>query len=246
MTDQYPVPGQPEGSWQPATARPPPRRTAPAGGDHAPARPGARRRPRTPTAGQRAGRLAHAQRMAGPPGQPRTPPPRRPRATVPRTPGTAPHTRAAGYPGAPAAGAAWQSQTSAYPTQPGYGYRARAACRRGNWQYDTAAFAAAGAPPVAPPTAPPRSGSGRQAAHRPDPRDGRPGGPALRRARRVRGHAGRLVHQRDQHGGPAPVRCGQVRAPARHRRRDRREPSAPPWSPSRSPAPRAPARAPAS
>ncbi len=67
--------------------------------------------------------------------------------------------QAAGYPTAPAPGSEWQTQTSVYPGQPGYGYGSAAdPTASGAWQYDTTAFAAAGAPPVAPPTAAATSG----------------------------------------------------------------------------------------
>jgi putative serine protease PepD len=87
--------------------------------------------------------------------------------------------QAAGYPSAPATGAAWQSQTPAYPGQAGYGYAAPAGqaghgyaapadhagygyaapadqAATGSWQYDTSVLGAAGAPPAGPT----RSGSG--------------------------------------------------------------------------------------
>ena len=85
-----------------------------------------------------------------------------------------------------------------------------------------------------------------QVTHRPDPGHSRSRGPALRRARCVRRHAGRFVQQRHEHGGPAPVGRRQVRASERHRRGDRRVASAPRWSPLRSTARRARAPAPAS
>ena len=151
MTDQYPVPGQPEGTSQagdgapvaspdaapsaagPAPAVAPDPAAQPVAG-HAPdawPTPSGWQAPQDNPYGAAAGPSAYA---AGyPTGQ------------------------AAGYPAAPAAGA-WQSQTSAYP---GYGYPGTAdpAAGAGNWQYDTTAFVGAGAPPLAPPTAPSKSGS---------------------------------------------------------------------------------------
>jgi putative serine protease PepD len=66
-----------------------------------------------------------------------------------------------GYPGAPAAGAAWQAQAPAHTAQPGYGYPSDQPAG-GSWQYDTAVYGAVGSPPAAPPTAPATSGSGRK------------------------------------------------------------------------------------
>ncbi len=167
MTDQYPGPGQPEGSWQsgdgaPATSPD----TNPSGADYAPAlAPDAGAQPTQPT--QPDLTAAAAQPAAGqapdawptPSGwqAPQDNPYGAPAGPSPYGSGY-PGGQAAGYPAAPAAGAAWQSQTSAYP---GYGYPGTPdqAQGAGNWQYDTTAFAAAGAPPVAPPTAPSGSGS---------------------------------------------------------------------------------------
>ena len=153
MTDQYPVPGQPEGTWQASDGAPVASPdAAPAAADHAPAvlliRPRSRwlGTRRTPGPRRADGRRRRTTRTV-----PRQVPRPTPLGTRPaRPPGIRPPLLA---------GAAWQSQTSAYP---GYGYPGTAdqAAGAGNWQYDTTAFAAAGAPPVAPATAPSRSGSG--------------------------------------------------------------------------------------
>ncbi|HSO05270.1 MAG TPA: trypsin-like peptidase domain-containing protein [Candidatus Limnocylindrales bacterium] len=183
MTDQYPVPGQPEDSWQQADSAPAATQdVTPAGIDHAPA----------PAADQTASEAAASDLTATTAPEPvagqapdawptpsgwQTPPasaypdgaygaPTGPAAYGAGYPTGNPSAGyATGYPtgdpSAPAAGAAWQSQTSAYPSQPGYGYAAAPdPAVGGTWQYDTTAFAAAGAPPVAPPTAPPGAGAG--------------------------------------------------------------------------------------
>jgi putative serine protease PepD len=59
------------------------------------------------------------------------------------------------------AGAAWQSQTAAHPSQPGYGYPSDQPAG-GSWQYDTAVYGAVGTPPGTPPAAPATAGSGRR------------------------------------------------------------------------------------
>jgi putative serine protease PepD len=153
MTDQYPVPGQPEGTWPAGDGAPVASPdAAPSAADPAPAvAPGPAAQP---VAGQAPDAWPTPSGWQAPQDNPYGAPtgPSAYAAGYPTGP-------AAGYPAAPAAGAPWQSQTSAYP---GYGYPGTPdqAAGAGNWQYDTTAFAAAGAPPVAPPTAPSRSGSG--------------------------------------------------------------------------------------
>ena len=153
MTDQYPVPGQPEGTWQASDGAPVASPdAAPAAADHAPAvapDPAAQ-----PVAGHAPDAWPTPSGWQAPQDNPYGAP-----AGPSAYAAGYPTGQAAGYPAAPSAGPAWQSQTSAYP---GYGYPGTPdqAAGAGNWQYDTTAFAAAGAPPVAPPTAPSRSGSG--------------------------------------------------------------------------------------
>ncbi len=60
------------------------------------------------------------------------------------------------YAAAPAAGAAWDSQTSAYPSEAGYGYGAGA----GAWQYDTTALPSGGSGAPAGPSTAASTGSG--------------------------------------------------------------------------------------
>jgi putative serine protease PepD len=71
---------------------------------------------------------------------------------------------AAGAPAADpyAAGAAWDNQTSAYPSQAGYGYGAAtgAAQGAGAWQYDTTALPSGGTGAPADPSSPASTGSG--------------------------------------------------------------------------------------
>ncbi len=165
MTDQYPVPGQPDGSWQHADAAPAvspdaapsgveqapalaPQPGAPDGGAHSAGQPVPGQAPDAwPTPqGWQAPQEGRAD--GAPPGS------WAPAAGYPSGP-------AAGYPTDPGAAPAWQSQTSAYPSQPGYGYAGAPdpAAGAGTWAHDTSVLGTAGAPPVAPPTAPATSGS---------------------------------------------------------------------------------------
>jgi putative serine protease PepD len=165
MTDQYPVPGQPEGSWQAADGAPAAAtESAPTGGDQAPAadpdaQPTVGQAPAawpTPSGWQAAQDSPYAAPSASPGYGPA------PAATHgygPATPGYgAAYPGQSAYPGAPTGGAAWQSQTSA---QPGYGYASEQPAG-GSWQYDTSVYGAIGSGPAAPPTAPATSGSGRK------------------------------------------------------------------------------------
>ena len=164
MTDQYPVPGQNEGSWQASDGAPAASSDAtPEGTDQVPAmtadpaaQPDLTATAAQPTSGQAPDAWPTPGGWQAAPGNPYG----APAGPTPYGAGY-PTGQAAGYPSAPAAGGAWQSQTSAYPGQPGYGYPGTPdQAGGGSWQYDTTAFAAAGAPPVAPPTAPSKSGSG--------------------------------------------------------------------------------------
>ncbi len=150
MTDHYPVPGQPEGAWQQgdspssdatSTQAQPPAQPAEQAGQQAPAAWPAPSGWQAPADYPQAGSAGVVPPAAG-----------YPAAGY----GAGP---AQGYPTDPAAGA-WQSQTSAYPSQPGYGYGTTPDQSAGgaNWAYDTTAFGAAGAPPVAPPVSPAPSG----------------------------------------------------------------------------------------
>ncbi|HYN55993.1 MAG TPA: trypsin-like peptidase domain-containing protein [Motilibacterales bacterium] len=170
MTDQYPVPGQPDGAWEGDawTATPQDVAAPTAAEAHAadfdPTTP-------APTAAALADPTAAAadQATAGqaPDAWP-TPSGWQAPQDSPYAAPAGPSVYAAGqqathpgYPADPNSGGAWADQTSVYPGQPGYGYPGPTSpgAPASGWQYDTTAFAAAGAPPVAPPTAPSGSSS---------------------------------------------------------------------------------------
>ena len=201
MTDQYPVPGQPEGTWQAGDGAPVAAPdAAPSAADHAPA---VRADPAAqPAAGQApdawptpSGWQAPQDNPYGAPGRSRRPTPlgtrRGPAAGIPRRPGGrrrrgSPRPRptpATGLPGYPRPGRRRRHLAVRH-------HRVRRRrCPAGRTS-----------------DGPVEVGIQRpQVAHRPDPGHRRPRGPALRRARRVRGHAGGFVQQRHEHGGPAPV-----------------------------------------
>ena len=199
MTDQYPGPAQPDGTWQEHGTEPA------AETQHAPADPGPAAAPDASgaaAAGQPAqgppadawasGMHPDAWSPAGQPAAAQTPAGQAPSAWP--TPAGWQGAQGGGYPqagsqqaygagapaadpyaagvpaadpyaadpyaAAPAAGAAWESQTSAYPNQAGYGYGAGAAQGAGAWQYDTTALPSGGSGAPADPSAPASTGSG--------------------------------------------------------------------------------------
>ncbi len=186
MTDQYPGPAQPDGTWpehgdepaaqtQGAPADQGPAAAPEASGAAAASDPVGQQAPGQTPAGQAPSAWPTPAGWQGAPqggGYPQAGPQQPYGASAPAADpyGADPYgaSAPAGDPyaaGAPAgdpyaAGPAWESQTSAYPNQAGYGYGAGAAQGAGAWQYDTTALPASGSGAPAGPSAAASAGSG--------------------------------------------------------------------------------------
>ena len=216
MTDQYPVPGQPEGTWQASDGAPVASPdAAPSAADHAPA--GAPDQAAQPVAGHAPDAWPTPSGWQAPQDNPYGAP-----AGPSAYAAGYPTGQAAGYPAAPAARCRVAVPDLGLPRlrlprhpRPGRRRRQLAVRHHGVRRGRRPAGRASDGPVEV-------GIQWSQVTHWPDPGHRRSRGPALGWDRRVRRHAGGLVQHRHEHGGAAPVGRRQVRAPLRDRRGDRR------------------------